>query len=51
MNALSDAASTVWVKIQYPLKQGLKHGIHGLAEEVKRVKIQYPLKQGLKHRT
>ena len=37
------------VKIEYPLKQGLKHNTyHWLIEEYNIVKIEYPLKQGLK---
>ena len=38
------------VKIEYPLKQGLKRRIHrSYGRYILYVKIEYPLKQGLKH--
>ena len=37
------------VKVEYPLKQGLKHGGKMFFyEEITNVKVEYPLKQGLK---
>ena len=38
------------VKVEYPLKQGLKHIRRDIVDKVQelRVKVEYPLKQGLK---
>ena|GEM_PF-6434828 len=38
------------VKVEYPLKQGLKLTIKNFAlVAISHVKVEYPLKQGLKH--
>ena len=41
------------VKVEYPLKQGLKQGLYNVARFLLgyRVKVEYPLKQGLKQFT
>ena len=37
------------VKVEYPLKQGLKHSNTNLSSLIyTKVKVEYPLKQGLK---
>ena len=43
------STSNPWVKVSYPLKQGLKliYRMHGISSSGI-VKVSYPLKQGLK---
>ena len=36
------------VKVEYPLKQGLKRGLFPAIQKSVQVKVEYPLKQGLK---
>ena len=51
MTVIHDLITSVLpVKIQYPLKQGLKRYGSPFRVEPDSVKIQYPLKQGLKQR-
>ena len=40
-----------YVKVEYPLKQGLKHVLKSSVKDFwDTVKVEYPLKQGLKHK-
>ena len=41
--------SAGFVKVSYPLKQGLKHLKYNFIIYIYFVKVSYPLKQGLKH--
>ena len=40
--------TSLWVKVEYPLKQGLKLIGNPFSFHITFVKVEYPLKQGLK---